>query len=187
MRPRRSSSSCSRTGRATSSVPAVVDDGPGIDPADVPHVFERLYVSRTSPGRSLGTGIGLAIVRELAAAMGGQTWVEPADGTGATLRRPAPRGARLTQSRSGSGSTTTGAPPTVAAAGGTTSCAHVAQRDPAPPSSSPPRPLRRRPRPRRRARARATRPRPDPPQVPVARDRASRCGRRAPGRGSSLW
>ena len=41
----------------------VDDDGPGIAPADLPHVFERLYTSRTVPGRTLGTGIGLAIVR----------------------------------------------------------------------------------------------------------------------------
>jgi len=63
----------------------VVDDGSGIAPADLPHVFDRLYVSRTAPGRSLGTGIGLAIVRELASAMGGQAWVEPVDGPGATF------------------------------------------------------------------------------------------------------
>jgi signal transduction histidine kinase len=63
----------------------VVDDGSGIAPDDLPHVFERLYVSRTSPGRSVGTGIGLAVVRELAGAMGGQAWVEPTDGTGATF------------------------------------------------------------------------------------------------------
>jgi two-component system sensor histidine kinase BaeS len=64
----------------------VRDDGPGILPADLPHVFERLYVSRTAPGRSLGTGIGLAIVRELAGAMGGQAWADvAADGVGATF------------------------------------------------------------------------------------------------------
>jgi two-component system sensor histidine kinase BaeS len=60
----------------------VRDDGPGIDPTDLPQVFDRLYVSRTVPGRSVGTGIGLAIVRELSAAMGGQAWVDPADAVG---------------------------------------------------------------------------------------------------------
>jgi signal transduction histidine kinase len=50
---------------------AVSDDGPGIDPADLPHVFERLYTSRAEPGRKVGTGLGLAIVRELASVMGG--------------------------------------------------------------------------------------------------------------------
>ena len=50
----------------------VVDDGPGIPPDRMAHVFERLYTVRETPGRAVGTGLGLAIVRELAAAMGGQ-------------------------------------------------------------------------------------------------------------------
>jgi two-component system sensor histidine kinase BaeS len=60
----------------------VDDDGPGIAPADLPHVFERLYTSRTVPGRTLGTGIGLAIVHELAVAMGGDARVEPVAAVG---------------------------------------------------------------------------------------------------------
>ena len=60
----------------------VDDDGPGIAPADLPHVFERLYTSRTVPGRTLGTGIGVAIVRELASAMDGDARVEPIDRVG---------------------------------------------------------------------------------------------------------
>jgi signal transduction histidine kinase len=60
----------------------VDDDGPGIAPADLPRVFERLYTSRAVPGRTLGTGIGLAIVRELAVAMGGDARVEPVDSVG---------------------------------------------------------------------------------------------------------
>jgi signal transduction histidine kinase len=58
------------------------DDGPGIAPADRARVFERLYTSRTVPGRTLGTGIGLAIVHELARAMGGDARVEPIDAEG---------------------------------------------------------------------------------------------------------
>ena len=60
----------------------VDDDGPGIAPEDLPHVFERLYTSRIVPGRTLGTGIGLAIVHELALAMHGDARVEPLDGEG---------------------------------------------------------------------------------------------------------
>ncbi|MGQ0804591.1 MAG: sensor histidine kinase [Actinomycetota bacterium] len=60
----------------------VDDDGPGIDPADLPRVFDRLYTSRTEPGRKVGTGLGLAIVRELAAAMGGTAGAERVDGAG---------------------------------------------------------------------------------------------------------
>jgi two-component system sensor histidine kinase BaeS len=55
----------------------VADDGPGIDPEDLPRVFERLYTSRRQPGRNLGTGLGLAIVRELVSAMGGRVGVAP--------------------------------------------------------------------------------------------------------------
>jgi signal transduction histidine kinase len=60
----------------------VEDDGAGIPPADVPRVFERLYTSRPAPGRTFGTGIGLAIVRELAAAMGGTARVDASDAAG---------------------------------------------------------------------------------------------------------
>jgi two-component system sensor histidine kinase BaeS len=49
----------------------VGDDGPGIHPDELPHVFERLYVGRSQPPRRVGgSGLGLAIVRELAVAMG---------------------------------------------------------------------------------------------------------------------
>jgi signal transduction histidine kinase len=60
----------------------VDDDGPGIDPADLPRVFDRLYTSRTAPGRKVGTGLGLAIVRELSAAMGGTAEAQRVDGVG---------------------------------------------------------------------------------------------------------
>lgn len=63
----------------------VVDDGPGVDPTEHHRVFERLFVSRSVPGRSVGTGLGLAIVGELAAAMGGRAWVDPGAAGGATF------------------------------------------------------------------------------------------------------
>jgi signal transduction histidine kinase len=49
----------------------VEDDGPGIDPEDLPHVLERLFTSDRHPARASGTGLGLAIVSELVSAMGG--------------------------------------------------------------------------------------------------------------------
>lgn len=72
----------------------VDDDGPGIAPNDLPHVFERLYTSRTAPGRIVGTGVGLAIVHELAAAMGGEAHVEPVDAQGTRFVVTFPAGPR---------------------------------------------------------------------------------------------
>lgn len=52
----------------------VHDSGPGIDPADLPHVFERFY--RGKDDRVQGTGLGLAIVRSLIRAHGGRVTAE---------------------------------------------------------------------------------------------------------------
>ena len=64
----------------------VADDGPDITPEDIPHVFERLYLSKRRPGnREPGSGLGLAIVRELVQAMSGTVSAEVTPGGGATL------------------------------------------------------------------------------------------------------
>ncbi|HEY2430267.1 MAG TPA: HAMP domain-containing sensor histidine kinase [Acidimicrobiales bacterium] len=68
---------------------SVRDHGPGIDPADAPHVFERFY--RSARARALpGSGLGLSIVRQAAEEHGGQAWILPAPGGGtvACLRIP---------------------------------------------------------------------------------------------------
>jgi two-component system sensor histidine kinase MprB len=63
---------------------AVEDDGPGIADEDLPHVFERLYVSAHRPTRSEnGSGLGLAIVHQLVSAMGGTVRAERAASGGA--------------------------------------------------------------------------------------------------------
>ena len=47
--------------------------GPGIDPADLAHVFDRFY--RSTSARSLpGSGLGLAIVRDVAESHGGRAF-----------------------------------------------------------------------------------------------------------------
>ena len=68
---------------------SVRDHGPGIDPADAPHVFDRFY--RAARARALpGSGLGLSIVRQAAEDHGGQAWILPAPGGGtvACLRLP---------------------------------------------------------------------------------------------------
>lgn len=70
----------------------VDDDGPGIDAADLPHVFERLYVARHEPPRSENSsGLGLAIVRELVTSMGGNVSAGAAQGAGARISATFPR------------------------------------------------------------------------------------------------
>jgi signal transduction histidine kinase len=62
---------------------SVEDTGEGILPEHLPHIFERFY--RGDEGRdraSGGAGLGLAIVRELVEAMGGQVSVESEVGQG---------------------------------------------------------------------------------------------------------
>ena len=68
----------------------VDDDGPGIPVEERRQVFERLYTARPAPGRKVGTGIGLAIVHELAGAMGGDATCEPLEpgGTRFTVTIP---------------------------------------------------------------------------------------------------
>ncbi len=67
---------------------AVIDSGPGIDPDQAPHVFERFYRG-TPPGsgdaapRTGGSGLGLAIVKTIAEAHGGSVTVRSDPGEGA--------------------------------------------------------------------------------------------------------
>jgi two-component system sensor histidine kinase BaeS len=64
---------------------SVSDDGPGIPPEDAAHIFERLYQSARTPARQVGSGLGLTIVAELVAAMGGEVRAESGTAGGARL------------------------------------------------------------------------------------------------------
>ncbi|MEU6862389.1 HAMP domain-containing sensor histidine kinase [Streptomyces sp. NPDC046876] len=71
-----------RVSRETSAVRlAITDDGPGIPPALLPHVFERFARGDASRSRAAGsTGLGLAIVEAVVGAHGGHVGVESAPG-----------------------------------------------------------------------------------------------------------
>ena len=63
-------------------VTSVEDRGSGIQPQDLPHIFERYYRPRTSQG---GVGLGLYITKQLVQAHGGRIWVESVPGEGSTF------------------------------------------------------------------------------------------------------
>jgi signal transduction histidine kinase len=69
----------------------VRDTGEGIAPEDLPHVFERFYRGRNGDGPT-GAGLGLALTKELAEAMGGSVEAASAPGQGScfTVRLPRP-------------------------------------------------------------------------------------------------
>ena len=61
----------------------VADNGPGLEASDLPHAFDRFYLhDRYRSDRPVGSGLGLALVRELAEAMGGKVSVVSAPGKG---------------------------------------------------------------------------------------------------------
>ena len=72
---------------------AIKDQGPGIDPQDLPHLFELLYRGKSS-GQESGLGLGLAIVKRIVDAHGGRIWVESKKGKGATFFFTLPKNLR---------------------------------------------------------------------------------------------
>ena len=65
-------------------VVSVVDSGPGLAPADLPHVFERFYQADPARDRATGSsGLGLAIVRAIVEAHGGRVSAANEPGGGA--------------------------------------------------------------------------------------------------------
>jgi two-component system sensor histidine kinase KdpD len=62
---------------------SVTDGGPGLDPGELEHLFERFYRGRSARQTTFGTGMGLSITRGLLSAAGGRIWAENAPAGGA--------------------------------------------------------------------------------------------------------
>ena len=63
---------------------AVTDNGPGIPPEQLPHIFDRFY--RADSARSSGgTGLGLAIVKEIVLRHEGSVRAEHSAPSGLTI------------------------------------------------------------------------------------------------------
>jgi len=73
----------------------VMDEGIGIDPAQLHRIFDRFYQADASPRRPYtGVGLGLFICRQLVEAHGGKIWAENREGGGAVFTFEIPVGQR---------------------------------------------------------------------------------------------
>lgn len=64
---------------------SVVDTGVGINPEDLPSVFDRYFVGRRRSVHNEGTGLGLSIVKGLVERMGGSVQADSSPGRGTTV------------------------------------------------------------------------------------------------------
>jgi len=69
----------------TDAVVAVSDDGVGIGTEDVERIFEKFFRSAEATKTVGGTGLGLAVAREIVASHGGRLEVESTPGVGSTF------------------------------------------------------------------------------------------------------
>jgi len=72
----------------------VCDRGPGVDPTERTAIFEKFTRGRTTAGRTQGSGLGLALAREIARAHGGDVTVDAHPGGGSIFTLSVPIGAQ---------------------------------------------------------------------------------------------
>lgn len=68
--------------RQDSVIVCVSDEGPGIDPQDIPHVFDRFYRAPEMARNTKGAGLGLFLTRAIVEAHNGHIWVDTVPGQG---------------------------------------------------------------------------------------------------------
>lgn len=55
----------------------VSDQGPGIAPEDMPHIFDRFYRAPEMAKKTKGAGLGLFLSKSIIEAHGGRIWIDP--------------------------------------------------------------------------------------------------------------
>jgi two-component system NtrC family sensor kinase len=63
----------------------LVDNGPGIPPADQPYIFDKFYRGSNIPYDAPGTGLGLAIVKSIVENHQGRIWLNSTLGQGSVF------------------------------------------------------------------------------------------------------
>ncbi|HSK88923.1 MAG TPA: ATP-binding protein, partial [Anaerolineales bacterium] len=71
--------------RSDSVLLCVSDEGPGIAPEDIPHIFDRFYRAPEMARQTKGAGLGLYLARAIIEAHDGSIWVDTAPGKGTRI------------------------------------------------------------------------------------------------------
>jgi signal transduction histidine kinase len=71
--------------RQDNAIVCVSDEGPGIAPEDIPHIFDRFYRAPEMARLTKGAGLGLYLARAIIEAHNGRIWIDSEPGRGVRI------------------------------------------------------------------------------------------------------